>query len=666
VLKNFVVTACLISLILSCKQKKFKSEPEGKGEFSQVSREASETVLDEKPPFVESALEEKDIVLDETLEASSEEDLIEATEQGTVGECEECSEEDKMLLELPQEDKKAAAVKKSLPTVVNLFVATNGSDSNNGSAQKPWQTLQHGITQLRNHRRAGIKKIVLNIRAGTYYLSQILRMTEADSPPAGVEIFIRNFNKEKVLISGGRKISGWSLHDSGKNIYKAKVEGLDFRKLYSTRTTFIRARTPNLTSEIDRGPHLIIKNVNEAEKVIEIDSKTISKWNGFEKVEMVYGRDWITNNLRLKNFTSANGIAKVEFQEPERNQFFARVIPKARNNDPYFFENAYGLMDAKNEWYFDNSTKDLYLIPNSPEDLNSVYAPVLETLLDIRGTDANMVSRIYFEGLVFAHTTWMKPSTQGLTGGQSIFSNLANHPSGAIQITHASKLRFEGCAVRDVGNQAFLMNGKTNKLLFQGNIIEKGSANGFVFYGGGSNGDIIADNRISRMGLDFGAGTGIVVHYGANTRIEHNDIWGIPYAGISVGWGWTKAKTTLYGNRVTNNKIHSACARMSDCGGIYTISRQDKSFLGENLIFDIKRSKYSNGAAVNGIFHDEGSSEFKHAGNIFERIEGDVIRKNKAGKIYMAKSKRTNEEIRRIAGPRKDRTRILDAMKYHN
>jgi Right handed beta helix region len=546
------------------------------------------------------------------------------------------------------------------------YVSTAGSDGNDGSEAKPWKTIQKGIDSIRSSNKTGLKKFVLNIKGGTYRIDKPLSFTAADNPPSGGEFIIRNFKNEKVFISGGTEVSNWTTHDAGKKMFKANVGELKFRQIYVEGKKYIRARTPNLEKDSDKSPYLKMPGLAKDKKVILVSSNNISKWNNFEKVEMIYNRDWITNVLRLKDFTVTDGVAEVVLQEPERFQFFDRDTPKMRDSDPFFFENAHGFLDAKKEWFLDTSSKTLFVITESGVAPTKVEVPVIETLVSIAGGSATeQVQGISFEGLVFEHSTWLVPDKQGLTGGQSIFSNLVNHPSGAIYISHAKNIRIEGCAIRNLGNHGVLVKDTSSGIRIKGNIIENGSANGVVFYGGGSNGDIVEDNSIQNLGLDFGAGTGVVIHYGANTQVLHNNIWGIPYAGVSVGWGWTEENTTLTGNIIKRNEIHNICQRMSDCGGIYTLSRQEKTVLEENWIHGIKRSEYANGAPSTGIFHDEASGEITDAGNLIEDYDSEKTRRNKAGTIYETKSSLTADQIRKNAGPRKENTSILQRMNYH-
>lgn len=60
----------------------------------------------------------------------------------------------------------------------------------------------------------------------------------------------RAYLREMPIVSGGGRITGWTLFDADKNIYQAPVDaGLDFRQIYVDGARAIRARQPNQTND---------------------------------------------------------------------------------------------------------------------------------------------------------------------------------------------------------------------------------------------------------------------------------------------------------------------------------------------------------------------------------------------------------------------------------
>ena len=51
-----------------------------------------------------------------------------------------------------------------------------------------------------------------------------------------------------------------------------------------------------------------------------------------------------------------------------------------------------------------------------------------------------------------------------------------------------------------------------------------------------------SDCTIHNVGHEFPGNCGITAFYSRGLRILHNEIYDIPYTGISVGWGWNFAQ----------------------------------------------------------------------------------------------------------------------------
>lgn len=51
-----------------------------------------------------------------------------------------------------------------------------------------------------------------------------------------------------------------------------------------------------------------------------------------------------------------------------------------------------------------------------------------------------------------------------------------------------------------------------------------------------------SDCTIHNVGHEFPGNCGITAFYSRGLRLLHNEIYNIPYTGISVGWGWNFAQ----------------------------------------------------------------------------------------------------------------------------
>lgn len=118
---------------------------------------------------------------------------------------------------------------------------------------------------------------------------------------------------------------------------------------------------------------------------------------------------------------------------------------------------------------------------------------------------------------------------------------------------------------------------------------------------------------------DWGC-VGIGVGYAHDIDISHNEINGVNYSAISLGWGWTKAVNSMKNNRVHANKIYNFARMLYDVGGVYTLSAQPNSVIDSNSIFNLLDAPYAHIPDHHQyIYFDEGSSYIRAINNWTER-----------------------------------------------
>jgi hypothetical protein len=118
-----------------------------------------------------------------------------------------------------------------------VFVAPNGNDAADGSAEKPLATLQAGVSRL-------APGDTLVVRGGTYRETVVFPR----SGTAGQPITVRPHPGEKVVISGCDPVGGWQLYDADKNIWRAPMDwtlGTGRNQVFVGGRLTIEARHPN-------------------------------------------------------------------------------------------------------------------------------------------------------------------------------------------------------------------------------------------------------------------------------------------------------------------------------------------------------------------------------------------------------------------------------------
>jgi len=95
---------------------------------------------------------------------------------------------------------------------LNLFIAPNGVDSNPGTMERPFGTMEKARDAVRELKRIkGLPPggVIIWLRGGEYRRSMPLTLTAEDSGTESSPITWRAWQDEKVRITGGRAIGSW-------------------------------------------------------------------------------------------------------------------------------------------------------------------------------------------------------------------------------------------------------------------------------------------------------------------------------------------------------------------------------------------------------------------------------------------------------------------------
>ena len=84
-----------------------------------------------------------------------------------------------------------------------MYVATDGSDLNEGTLNQPFATITKARDVIRDSNKQGKNKSYkVVIREGTYYLPETFLLTSEDSGKDSKPVIFTNYDHEKVTISG--------------------------------------------------------------------------------------------------------------------------------------------------------------------------------------------------------------------------------------------------------------------------------------------------------------------------------------------------------------------------------------------------------------------------------------------------------------------------------
>ena len=534
---------------------------------------------------------------------------------------------------------------------LNYWVATDGDDQGSGSFDDPFLTLQHARDVVHASWARKVGKIYVNIRGGVYQLDETLSLDAGDSGAYGAEVVYQAAPNENVVISGGEQIRGWTLYDSGLNIWEAKVNTSNMpRQLYVNGERAVRARTPDY-------PNYYVPTATgyEYEYLFGSDPQIPPVWENPDAVEAVTSTQW--KMMRCPVSSVENG-SNVIMQNPGWEN--ANVFPYPWNFHLLnWWENAYEFLDEPGEWYLNQGTQKLYYIPREGEDMSraEVVLPVLEKLVEATGDVYDHLSFVQFKNLNFQYATWYEPnSPNGYVADQSGFrlegsgheSNIIGHDPdtvatpGNLDFEYAQNITFGNNTFEHLGSVALNFGTGSQDNTISGNTFRDISAAAIQMGGNAAEdhhpqyypqltiNNHIADNLIEYVGQEYYDAPGIYIGFTTGTIAEHNTISHVPWTGIATGWGWglldpggfaglphatpyewgfIDTPSASRNNQIVYNKIEYFLEKLWDGGAIYNTGFQGSS-MEDGMLIAWNVAQHKRPFAGGNTFYTDGGSRF--------------------------------------------------------
>lgn len=520
----------------------------------------------------------------------------------------------------------------------DYYISPTGNDvTGDGSAAKPWQTIDKAKSVIRTIARPLSENINVILKDGRYELSSTFTLDSSDSGDGNYYISYQAENAGQAELSGGSLITNWSDPDQD-GIWQASVAaGIKTRQLYIDDVKATRARSTDGTGWSRAG--------NNGQYNAPANA---ASWANIANVEVVVQYLWKQYRGPIASITGTTATMNSDYWDLAAIGPFGITDHRAQHVS--WVENAFELLDQEGEWYLNEASNTLYYKPQSNQTLtgsnaSEVLLPRLETLIE-----TNNVSNVRFDGLVLSGVTWNGPSTsKGYVSVQSgsFFSNadfatiedafegLQEIPGG-ISLNSSTNIVVQNSSFKNLGGSGLAINrGSQNNSVFNNTFNGISAAaisigNGLDHHAQASylvKDNVIDNNKVSNTGTDYLDTSAIKSMYTQGTVISNNTIENVPYTGISTGWGWGRydvenitggqfgndvankgynSATVVKDTIVINNKISNFANGLGDTGGIYNLGASPGARILSNLIFN-GHAPGEGTHFVNGIYLDNGS-----------------------------------------------------------
>lgn len=528
-----------------------------------------------------------------------------------------------------------------------FYVALNGKDSNKGTIDKPFATLEAAQTAVRETIKNGNNtSIEVVVRGGTYFLSQTMEFSPEDSGPTSAPVIWKAAKGEKVVLSGGRRLIGmWKKNREGvwfldlpetkgwkRNVNESEKYTKNPNSLWSFRELFVngkratRARYPNKN---EANPFLYA--VSSLENQLKIaDGKVKKSWGEEENAQINLVPRW-------RFFNQWNDVVGVDPENGSINLGPREQHFEIDKGSWFWIEGVKAELDMPGEWYLDHKVGTLYYKPLAGESPNKseIIAPYLNRIFYLKGDieKGTYVKNISFQGFDFRHTTFTLGQIEARV-----------HTDCAVMFENAQNCKIENCHFDNIGGYALWLHLDSKNNVFDNNSVKNSGGGGVLLtgarlsymddskiYTAGEKAEKVFPilNRITRNTVEH---CGKIRYYGGGVHIDsrpasmamepgnyiaHNHFSDLSRNGIFVF-------RNQGGNVVEFNEIHDCMQTTIDGAAIHfaTMNRlAAPNYILNNYLYDIwGYEQLANGkphrTLANGVFLDWATSNTTVRNNV--------------------------------------------------
>jgi len=456
------------------------------------------------------------------------------------------------------------------------FVAPTGNDTNTGTIDLPYRTIQHCASTIPEGGTC-------EVRAGTY--------RETITPNSNITITAYHF--EPVTVDGTDPVLGWTL-DQG-TVYKAKVtlKADDTNQIFVGSEMMTEARWPN-GDDLFHVNWAKAKGGTNSSHIVDSNLPLVD-WTG-AKVHLWSGSDPFSHETGTVTW-SRGGQIGIDVQIGT----CLAICPSP--NGFYYLFGTRNALDTEREWYYDSNSTTLYFMAPGGVDPNNIDVRGKERpfAFDLRGKTGVTIANIAIFASTIITDEFSSRNTLNRINAKYVshFTTLppaADDPYGgnfSILLTH----------LRDTG---IIINGQGNTL--ENSTIDYSAGAGIALEG---TGNILRNNLIHHIDYIGNYSSGINLD-GDNNTIQFNTITDVGRQGILVN--------AVQNQDISQNNLYNGMLLSRDGGEIYACCNQSASGtrIHHNWLHDTLPIVPGQGDSnsLSGVMIDNGSGGFNVDQNV--------------------------------------------------
>ena len=499
-----------------------------------------------------------------------------------------------------------------------VFVSNDGSDDNDGTIDRPFKTLKKALKWVEKQNASVRKKgMVINLREGSYALSQELVMNGKHSGLYDSPLYITSYNNEDVTVTSSTAIPFRDFKpvtdeaikrrlapEIRDRIYEVNLKDYgiyDYGAYTSTHRKPTLSGDPVLFCEnekmiVSRYPNNSVLRVGErtddpaAQLLIPAEQRTFEwrmaddralKWETIEDT-------WVFAYFAYNYDPEVRQILEIDrenltVKNPGERGSSGNLLFRNTAENTYYFFNVLEELDMEGEWYIDKKTGKMYIYPPSYADKDSVYYFSIGTNNVFSGND---VKNVVFNGIEFKNTA--AKAISFTYSDYIVVQNckFVNCSGGAVQLDCCTNSGVTTNYFRACPGNAIQMIQERYEDPYVYDLI---SRNNFIqnnFLEGGKDED-------SKF---YSRGNGVVISHNLNIDTTHGS-----YSGDGINW------YLEYNESVGGDKLQNDGAPYYTAGSV-----------GDVVVARYNYFHHPSQIPMygRGIYFDEGSSHFMAYGNI--------------------------------------------------